>query len=403
MFLSPSSRAQRRIIPARRTVLQANVTYYVDNTKGSDETGNGTSGRPWKTLVHAYNYTRDNLDLGGIYGVTVQLVGNLTLTSSQLFLGRLTGNLHDEQFVIQGTVGNMAAQSVSSSTNSVALFNLNYDATLTIKWLTMSHTGNPGFCVLVASGSATVNNVTFSGATNGNYLDANGNASTIYADTITISGNATDFVVSEEQAQIFCSGTWTYTGTPVASGTGFQADVGGMIDGQSYVDSGSWTGTSFNISQLGVGFGDGTNNLRYFGGSVDGVVSTGGCFDSTETCSRAWTAFSSTVTADGGTFTTVSGGGRYLLNGKSMFIQVTIVITTVGTATGLVHFTLPSGVTTGNAFENMVGREMSVNGKSLNAYANASGASEMLIQNYDGSSPIVASATLVVQGVIEVA
>lgn len=54
----------------------------------------------------------------------------------------------------------------------------------------------------------------------------------------------------------------------------------------------------------------------------------------------AWTAWTPTITASTGAFTTVSGSGKYKVIGKTCHFIVNITITTVGTATGTV-FTLP--------------------------------------------------------------
>jgi hypothetical protein len=71
----------------------------------------------------------------------------------------------------------------------------------------------------------------------------------------------------------------------------------------------------------------------------------------------AWTTWTPTITAGSGTFTTVSGTGRYNQMGKTVNGNYTITITTNGTAAGDVRFTLPvtafSGINTviGSGFE----------------------------------------------------
>jgi hypothetical protein len=58
---------------------------------------------------------------------------------------------------------------------------------------------------------------------------------------------------------------------------------------------------------------------------------------------NAWTTYTPTITASSGTPTTVSGAGAYRIIGKTMFITVKIVVTTVGTAAALMRVPLPSG------------------------------------------------------------
>jgi hypothetical protein len=58
---------------------------------------------------------------------------------------------------------------------------------------------------------------------------------------------------------------------------------------------------------------------------------------------NAWTTYTPTITASSGTPTTVSGAGAYRIIGKTMFITVKIVVTTVGSAAALMRVPLPSG------------------------------------------------------------
>ena len=75
-----------------------------------------------------------------------------------------------------------------------------------------------------------------------------------------------------------------------------------------------------------------SNTFQVYNGSAwTDVVST-----------SAWTAYTPTVTSSGGTITTVGAvSGAYQQIGKTVFAYVSIVITTVGTATGQLRFTLP--------------------------------------------------------------
>lgn len=56
--------------------------------------------------------------------------------------------------------------------------------------------------------------------------------------------------------------------------------------------------------------------------------------------SWVWTAWTPTVTAATGTFTTATGAGRWTQIGKTIHFQASCTITTIGTGTGCV-FTLP--------------------------------------------------------------
>jgi hypothetical protein len=109
----------------------------------------------------------------------------------------------------------------------------------------------------------------------------------------------------------------------------------------------------------------------------------------------AWTAYTPTVTAGSGAFTTVSGAGRYLVIGKTTLISVTVTITTNGTAAGYVHVTLPN---TPQGSVQLTGRE-SAAGKALQT--RAGGGSTFDILNYDGTYPGASGGVLVVGGVYE--
>ena len=74
-----------------------------------------------------------------------------------------------------------------------------------------------------------------------------------------------------------------------------------------------------------------TNKTLAFNGSVWDILSDMG----------AWATWTPTVTAGSGTFTTVSGTGRYIQIGKIIMGTFSIVITTNGTAAGDIRFTLP--------------------------------------------------------------
>jgi hypothetical protein len=75
-----------------------------------------------------------------------------------------------------------------------------------------------------------------------------------------------------------------------------------------------------------------------------------------------WTAWTPTVTAGSGSFTTVSGAGKYALIGGLRFFRVSITITTNGTAATSVRFTLP---TTAGEVGVFYGREAGLAGNAL--------------------------------------
>ena len=94
-----------------------------------------------------------------------------------------------------------------------------------------------------------------------------------------------------------------------------------------------------------------------------------------------WTAYTPTITALSGTFTTVSATGYYSKIAKVVPMQIAVTITTNGTAAGVVIATLPFAT---NNVTLLTGRENAVTGKMLQGLAFNS---QINIFNYDGSYP----------------
>lgn len=92
-------------------------------------------------------------------------------------------------------------------------------------------------------------------------------------------------------------------------------------------------------------------------------------------------AFVPQVTAISGTFTTVSATGRYLRIGRSIFLKVTITITTNGTANFGTIFTLPFSSQSVDSMGS--GRENAVTGNMLEVFM--PDVTHAYIQKYDGS------------------
>jgi hypothetical protein len=57
--------------------------------------------------------------------------------------------------------------------------------------------------------------------------------------------------------------------------------------------------------------------------------------------STAWTAYTPTITANSGTFTTVSATGAWKQIGKTIVFRILVTVTTIGSAAGFLKFTLP--------------------------------------------------------------
>jgi hypothetical protein len=111
----------------------------------------------------------------------------------------------------------------------------------------------------------------------------------------------------------------------------------------------------------------------------------------------AWTAFTPTISASSGTFTTVSASGTYAHLGKIIVFQMTITMTTIGTAAGTLRATLP---TTANNIATFSGRENAVTG--LMVQGNVSPASNTLsILKADNTSIIASGNVIRISGFYE--
>lgn len=110
----------------------------------------------------------------------------------------------------------------------------------------------------------------------------------------------------------------------------------------------------------------------------------------------AWVSYTPTITANAGTFTTVSATGKYKQIGKTVHVSIVIVITTNGTASGYVSATLPLPQVGSVVY---YGRAVVVSGKMLQGVNVV--ASTIAILNYDGTYPGANGEVLFVAGTYE--
>lgn len=91
-----------------------------------------------------------------------------------------------------------------------------------------------------------------------------------------------------------------------------------------------------------------------------------------------------TITSQIGTFTSVAASGTYTKIGRLVSIQVYIVISNAGTASGALFFTLPFNQA-GSNFSVGAGRENAVTGNMLQIFSSATGG---IVWTYANASPI---------------
>ena len=137
---------------------------------------------------------------------------------------------------------------------------------------------------------------------------------------------------------------------------------------------------------------DGATAIESLGDAIDASVGNG---------LKAWVAYSPTVTATSGTFTTLVTNASYCQIGKTVHLAVSIGITTAGTATGGIKVTLPVTAKTGSIAVGS-GRENSATGNQLQVYiAGATGTCE--IWQYNNATTIASGRTVLVSLTYEVA
>ena len=113
----------------------------------------------------------------------------------------------------------------------------------------------------------------------------------------------------------------------------------------------------------------------------------------------AWTTYTPTVTSGGGTITTKTATGTYFQIGKIVFLEFTVTITTVGTATGDLIVTVP---VTPVARDQFIGGVETVVGNSMTGAIMASDL-KAHITRYDTTTIIFAGRTIVCAGFYEAA
>lgn len=112
---------------------------------------------------------------------------------------------------------------------------------------------------------------------------------------------------------------------------------------------------------------------------------------------QAWSAWTPTLTAEGGGFTLASATGRYIAHGKTIVWQATVTITTVGTATGATIFTLPVAAAAVSHIGD--GRENGATGAALQVWT--TNGTHARVVRYDGATAIGASHSLLLSGTYE--
>jgi hypothetical protein len=140
-----------------------------------------------------------------------------------------------------------------------------------------------------------------------------------------------------------------------------------------------------------------TNTGNAIGLSVPVTVARGGTGDT----GTAWTTYTPTITAGSGTFGSVTGAGRYKVMGKTVYFNLLVTVTTVGTAAQNIVATLPAGMTSA-AIVSLSGVEVNATGNMVRGFIN-SGASTISMAYYNNTFPGGSGNAVCISGVFEIA
>lgn len=121
--------------------------------------------------------------------------------------------------------------------------------------------------------------------------------------------------------------------------------------------------------------------------------------ESLQDIQKAWTPYTPIVTAQSGSITSASVTGSYIKIGATVCFNVNIVITTVGTASGGLFFTLPFP----SKYSTWKASGSDNNGKMISSGMGLGNNGIGYMVYYDTTSPISAGANLSVSGVYETA
>lgn len=147
-------------------------------------------------------------------------------------------------------------------------------------------------------------------------------------------------------------------------------------------------------------------NLDRENGTPYPIINTGASVfwknDSSALPDTPWKEYTPTLTVASGSLTTAVAYGSYIRRGNVVYIKISIAIPDNGTAAGWIKFTLPIPAI-GNIGSLVSGKERGVTSNVVCGYIDGGGATDCMLQTYNGLYPGGTGYTIAVSGFYEVA
>lgn len=262
-------------LPVRIRLL-ASTSFFVNASTGNDSNNGLTSGTPWLTLLHAWNYVRDNYDLNG-QTVTISCAGNFTTGAS--CSGRMTGQANSTSVIFNGTGG----ASIAVNGAGFTCFSAVAGAQFQVQNLAVGSIGANSACLESNDGGAAITigaGMSFTASSGGAHkYAASGQIITTNAYSI-LGGNVQHDHAAGPGAVISYfptgSGTITLTGTPAFTEFALAENTGGIFaPSGSVLFSGAATGSRY-VAQVNGIINTQGGGANFLPGNSAGSQPTGG-------------------------------------------------------------------------------------------------------------------------------
>lgn len=269
---NPDTGGANWVLWPTRAIVTANLNFFVNSSTGSD-TNNGSSGTPWLTYQHAYNYVQQNYDLAEQYTVTINCTGNFTAALSAI--GPIAGITSPASITFSFTTGSTATVANNHLFHAVA--GAQFTVTTTSGTLVvLSTTGSTAGLgdIIVADGAGSgigVGQVNFGNAY-ASHVSATNSGQVSFGQNYTISSGASSHYIVDAGGVLTVTPSLVVSLVSTPGFTNFASTIGpGELNAQNVTYSGSATGTRYSAGSNGV-IKTGGGGANYFPGNGPGTV-----------------------------------------------------------------------------------------------------------------------------------